>query len=360
MDKLFSTDINNVLMEYMTTKEMFDLAKYIGNMKLSNTLINKNIVNNINLRLSLVFGDKLDIFKKFLEDTKSFISGSFIVQCILDETYNGSDIDVYINKSKSKDLLAYYEANNICWFENANESFNYDMSFYSNVSFDVNHYYINKYRIQFILAEDPIAKLNLFDINICKNMYSIENGIGRISTNILDQLLEKKSDMNYVVKDYDNTMMDGRPNNTNFLLYISRYNKYTSRGFVLNKVIPENIMIKYTSNPKVFNVEFVSVNKKVLTVKYDGGYLPNRRGTKVFLMESENIYTIQNHVPGRYYEHCMCMCNSSLSNCECGCGCGSYILYCRKEHKCVYHFMDIKHIHCDGSTTVIVNNWIKN
>src|SRR5438128_2481895 len=54
------------------------------------------IIKEINRRLTIIFGDKLAGFKNVMRDTCSMISGSFILQCILGEYWDKSDIDIFV------------------------------------------------------------------------------------------------------------------------------------------------------------------------------------------------------------------------------------------------------------------------
>ncbi len=58
-------------------------------------------------RLSLVFKERYPNFKSLMKETGCFISGSFIVQCILGETWNNSDIDIYV-PTIGNDLKAHH------------------------------------------------------------------------------------------------------------------------------------------------------------------------------------------------------------------------------------------------------------
>lgn len=53
-------------------------------------------INNINKKLGEIFGDQLNTFKTYLQESGAVISGSFIVQCILDEYWTDSDCDVFV------------------------------------------------------------------------------------------------------------------------------------------------------------------------------------------------------------------------------------------------------------------------
>lgn len=73
---------------------------------ISKKIIDKLIICRINNRLEEIFGDDIFIFKKLLKKTESYISGSFIVQCIIDERWY-SDIDIYI-RNKYQDEISNY------------------------------------------------------------------------------------------------------------------------------------------------------------------------------------------------------------------------------------------------------------
>lgn len=57
--------------------------------------IKTSIIKNINHRLSLILGDKLEEFKQYIKSGQYAISGSFLLQCMLDEYWERSDVDVY-------------------------------------------------------------------------------------------------------------------------------------------------------------------------------------------------------------------------------------------------------------------------
>ena len=54
------------------------------------------IIKEINSRLFEIFKNKLSDFKKSLVSTGAMISGSFILQCILNEKWRKYDIDIYL------------------------------------------------------------------------------------------------------------------------------------------------------------------------------------------------------------------------------------------------------------------------
>lgn len=400
MDSLFTTDINNILIEYMSTKEMFDMKKSIDNMKLTDAMIKKKFIQNINSRLADVFGDKLDTFKKFLEDTQSFISGSFIMQCILEEKYDGSDIDIYTCK---KENVVNYPLELGTLFPNEKENMpnNNDaranIHYYQNSGYEViatTHYdvcdfYMNEFRIQFIITEKPYSMIDNFDMDICKNTYSIKNGKEYVSVHNIDQLLEKKSDYIYrvIINDNSNNVMNR---------YMTRYYKYIDRKYIINKIIPKNVIDKYTNNTNIYISSIISEDDhaiKIICKRKKN--LPTRHGIIVFNMEDKHVYNVKKHTCGknlRYYRDsykCKCKCKCYYAkgechhsdnricdcgcrystywgvkicehiigkcDCKCDCKCELHIFNCNEPRKCVFDFLSIRHIHCDyGSTVVLI------
>src|SRR5437762_2456462 len=64
--------------------------------KISDNDIWRAAVKSIDNKLEEIFQDDMGEFKTLLAESKAVISGSFIVQCILGEFYEDSDIDIYV------------------------------------------------------------------------------------------------------------------------------------------------------------------------------------------------------------------------------------------------------------------------
>lgn len=58
-------------------------------------LIYGNLLREINSRLGYVFGERVEEFKQIMKETKSTVSGPFIIQCILGENIN-NHIDIFV------------------------------------------------------------------------------------------------------------------------------------------------------------------------------------------------------------------------------------------------------------------------
>jgi hypothetical protein len=69
-----------------------------------------DINKKIDKRLKDIFKDELPNFKLLMKKTGCFISGSFIIQCILEEYWCNSDIDIYVptigNKIRGPNIFA--------------------------------------------------------------------------------------------------------------------------------------------------------------------------------------------------------------------------------------------------------------
>lgn len=424
MDKLFASDINNILMEFVSTKEMFDLKKIISDMKLTDNMIKKKFIRNINSRLTKVFGNNVDVFKKFLEDTQSFISGSFIMQCILEEEYLDSDIDIYTTNKKNivdfhnLKIASTYGIGHYMKVDDSKDIQYYGDSAYDlmpNVLFNVCDYYVggHDHKIQFIIADSPHNIVNNFDMDICKNIYGVDNEKEYLNIYNMDQLFEKKSVMRFVPKEVDEK--------TNIHRYMRRYYKYVNRGYNLEKNIHESInsgnIKQYITTSLIIFVKFISENSNSLKIKYTGDKmknckfstsskskfccvhphcrfcsLPKRHGERVFLANDlSDVYFIKKHnCLSIKQSMCKCTCyktddvrshldedhesecnyNNDALKCQhtfgniceckcdckskCKCQCRSYIFNCDNPRKCALHFLDIKHIHCDNATTIVV------
>lgn len=92
------------------------LTSHQFNRSITLDVINRVIANRVNKRLVSYFEKYCEYadINALLINTKAFISGSFIIQCILDEQYEFSDIDIYIpiaNNDKHRILIDNFFTN---------------------------------------------------------------------------------------------------------------------------------------------------------------------------------------------------------------------------------------------------------
>ena len=253
------------LLEYDFVKQevltkLSPLALY--NMKLCDNFWNKyitlamikeSIIKEINIRLSLIFGDKYDKFNKILDDTKAIISGSFIIQCILGEYWEDSDIDIYFPTINNKMYLTdsnnpYYELEKFLYETlkfNMTQSYRAISRYRRDQSNDkLNIEYVRNYdtftnSIQIIQAKiknDPTKMkefiYDTFDFDICKNVYYIKDGKGYLNILKLNDIFNKISEFKIGYRVGSS---------------IQRYEKYTKRGFsITNNMIYDELANKGT------------------------------------------------------------------------------------------------------------------
>jgi hypothetical protein len=242
------------------------LCNKVWNEYITLSMIKESIIKEINIRLSLIFGDKYNEFNKILDDTKAVISGSFIIQCILGEYWEDSDIDIYFptinnNKYNIHSTYYYYDLEKFLYetvkFKMtgsypAMSRYKYDQS---NGKLEIE--YVRNYEtatnsVQVIQAKiendyDKMTKFiyNTFDFDICKNVYYINDGKEYINIPKLNDILNKVSEFKIGYRVGSS---------------IERYEKYTKRGFnIINNMTYDEIANKAVetnrkhSNPGNYN-----------------------------------------------------------------------------------------------------------
>ena len=253
------------LLQYDFIKEeIFGKLTPLGlyNMKLSNkrlnnyitlSIVKNSVIREIDTRLSLIFGDKYDDLNKILDETKAVISGSFIIQCILGEYWENSDIDIYFpiinNKEYSNDHgNPYYELERFLYEDvkfKLKDSYSAVNRYQRDLSKDkVRIKYIRNYGtltndIQVIQAEIKKDRYKMnkfingtFDFDICKNTYHINNGKQNLNILKLYDILNKIAEFKIASRVGSS---------------LERYEKYTKRGFnIINNMTYEEIANKAT------------------------------------------------------------------------------------------------------------------
>lgn len=264
---------DNVFVKYLCPMDLYNLAQTCEYCQKLITFKNIQASTHYKVteRLQEIFDDNWEPFREIMIKSKAVISGSFLLQCVLGERWEGSDVDVYINRSefecyakirdkvscdaqnfavlgrtyipfyssdeesddviheKSKedewdDFLQYTKhinddekaANNILLYMasryeklSRNDRYVHECAI---VDFDVNYQ-----KVQFICVKD-ISKtiLSDYDFNICKNMYEFS-----AQPNVY---IHKP---NEIFSKYTNFSAKSRGLRTNTI----RYCKYSNRGF---------------------------------------------------------------------------------------------------------------------------------
>ena len=203
------------------------------------------IVAQINARLGKIFGDNLPEFKRILGDIGAVISGSFVVQCILEEEWRDSDVDIYIGIETVPYVGAGTLMSTTPLEEFLYKKYTYTRNMwprqerYRSVLRDINwirNYDVNGHQIQVIHVARGADSLYDFiveqsDFDICKAVYGVGPGVGGldgkdyVKVHALDQVVAKRTTFNYYTRLGDSVI---------------RYHKYRARGFTFD--LPDGIL----------------------------------------------------------------------------------------------------------------------
>jgi hypothetical protein len=214
----------------MSMKDLYSLSRtcnyYYNN--IINVYIKNKVLTEIDRRLKNVFGFHLDKFKQILHNINGVITGSFILQCILNVEWNDTDIDIfvpvdgdYMNKKDNNNErnILYYFMTDTLLYQGDTHACNYGNELNKIQCISTYGKDGMPYRIQitFVDVERNINTLcdymnDNFDFEICKNVY-YNNDIHFYRIN---DILSKKT----------NFQVSNRLGSS-----ISRAKKYIKRGF---------------------------------------------------------------------------------------------------------------------------------
>ncbi|MCJ7636688.1 MAG: hypothetical protein MUO21_04295 [Nitrososphaeraceae archaeon] len=98
---------DNIIFNFISLEDAYRLS--LVNSALYKRM-NKNyfyniIKNRIEHRLKIILGDNYIPFIKMMVKTNAVLSGSFIHQCVLNEKYDNTDIDIYVGSRKNDETM---------------------------------------------------------------------------------------------------------------------------------------------------------------------------------------------------------------------------------------------------------------
>lgn len=192
---LYLDNINEII-RYLDRKELYYLSQ-------TSTFFHKLvqfdqvIINSIHNKLKNILNEHYDHFMELMIDNNAFISGSFIIQCILNEDWSNfsgkTDIDVYVPYYKNNTRVLTF-ADGTMYYYNTLEDYIFsimrhdlytddspckrytmrkndkDLPTITNVRSYDNPNGVN-IQIISISRDDMNFADHHFDFNICKNMY---------------------------------------------------------------------------------------------------------------------------------------------------------------------------------------------
>ncbi len=280
--------IFNLIENITTPKILYNLKLtnkwHFKEIKIQN--IKQVVIKNIIIKLKEFTNINYNDFVSYLEQNNMSISGSFVLQCILDEYWDGSDIDLYsdVNKDTYDDSLFYDNNYNI--FDKSGDE-GYDAGGIKGI-----HTFSNsnkKYcHLQMIFLNDTdVFKYvkKCYDLIICKNVYRIKNGKHSLYIDNLQNIMEKEIPCNFM------NLTASFP---------SRKIKYENRGFVYKNVklgnyilynecyIPIIIYDKKLNKVSLFNETFDFNPIEDFKCKFEYENTKLKINKNEFLMENKN------------------------------------------------------------------------
>lgn len=225
-------DVIGIIANYLSPIDNYHLTltnkffhKYVN--------VKTSIVKMINNRLSEIFAEQVDDFKKYMKENDCIISGSFVLQCILGEYWPNSDIDLCVLASDQKYLSIEkfllnsfaeygnngdgYTSNQVSWVRNY---FNRDniqviaINMYQEQEiYNLNNFFDDKFVSNIELLKIFVDEMA--DFAVYKNIY-YHDGNDHLILNNLNDIFTRTT--NYVCKYPIKESLE-------------RYHKYSERGF---------------------------------------------------------------------------------------------------------------------------------
>lgn len=163
----------------LDTKDVINCIKSFPYLKNKDMFYNY-MINKIINRLKTFIPNLYDKIIKYLKDTDSIISGSFISQCINDN-YRITDIDIFTNEKYKEKFLELFKESRMIPKRDHGYDYIQPSAIYEICSGD------NNYKVQFIIVDgnpkDKVIKES--DFTVCKNyLYYDKQSIGALKLHI--------------------------------------------------------------------------------------------------------------------------------------------------------------------------------
>lgn len=279
--------------------------------KINRDIVFRQILISINHRLTDIFGDKVAKFKEIMIQTRSVISGSFIIQCVLNEYWENSNINIFVSGWDEPNLPPSME-NFFCGEMKRRTAYLIRDAYITYMSMsDI------KISDHIIFMSDNelninVAKINIdsnytkltnflfdsFDFDICKNAYYINNGQETLTICSLTDIFTRHTKFKFSHHLYGT---------------IYRYDKYVKRRFCIEKNIQYDDLIRaYGGAYVLFKIKKIqnATNMFDLYELVEGNQTKLSEsieyGRSIFL--DCNILSIKRDA---------CCCNKCVVNCRC-------------------------------------------
>ena len=290
-------DVVEIVCSHLLIKDTYNLLKiYDSSEGLLYRIIIKKILNNLKDKFS---HDDYNHIINFMKNTNCCISGSYLLQCIINKEYN-TDVDFFVSskylddvKKLIKDLDIENSIDiNYSRYERDIFKVNFEVMtrYYSNnkninteilnelnkIDVDPSEYDFEnskKLKLQFILLEldDPAEHIkNNFDLDIIRNYLTYEYNKFNLYIENIDNIV--------------NNIMDIKLKYNDERLKTERIIKYINRGFKFNSASNLNYIQLLLNN----NIVYIASDGKIINLKTSKKCKPE--GTQVSC--NENCYII--------------------------------------------------------------------
>jgi hypothetical protein len=256
MDAVFYGNVfDNLIIGYLDMKDIYNISLVNRQFEkiIDGAYIMKTIKSRIEGKLSLIFGKHYDAFVRMMVKYKAILSGSFILQCILNEKWNNSDIDVYVDQKYESSFHKDFRRIATYWDEDYDFMYTRAFGHITNVS---NFYIINpneqifsKGAIEGVTGTSyaKTTKIQIVTINTSKD-YSLIDHTYNTGFNVCKNRLiyNSKGKMQLYLKNYREAIMK----TTTFTIenvddFFYRIEKYSKRGFYFRPKYNRLLCLEY-------------------------------------------------------------------------------------------------------------------
>jgi len=217
---LYGNPFDHIIVNFLNMKDIYNLRfvnkRFFG--KIDENYILRIIKSRLECKLKSVFGNDYNLFVLAMSQSKAVLSGSFILQCILGETWENSDIDIYVGNEQSNNIMDKFLksiTNNAETDDNALYKAAYE------IINNITNYHLDNLKIQVVQIRTN-NKYSLWNhvnntgFDVCKNrLYYSANGNLQLQLTNYKEAIHKCT--TFIIQNIDD--------------FYYRIEKYSKRGF---------------------------------------------------------------------------------------------------------------------------------
>lgn len=347
---IFTEMLNNEIINYLTPIDLYNIMQTCKQYRkiITENHFNKRVISEINKRLYNIFGNDMQTFKNSMNND-FVITGSFIIQCILGEIWDDSDLNIFkcsninrkelvLNRDVDSDCIKRFDENynsifTTSYFSDNDSSDDNSNDRLNNIKPNViqflenNHDFLKKSsaNIKITNIDKCGSKMGGCDFDICKNIFWFD-GKDNIYIHNIIEILSRQTKFKFTINEKSSLI---------------RYKKYQQRGFTFDKTCNElslnlinkrNLYIikKYKNN----NITLKTHEKCVIKDNFICA-IKNRQYYKIYEIVSGDMGLLNNMVQ-KIWEGCgltdCCLKRKRIQLEFCNCNCGVCLLSLYKHN----------------------------